>query len=106
MKDRYLNSVFASLRLCVTLLLSSPAVAAPPAKFFETHCTSCHDADSKAGGLDLTALKFNPTDPDNFARWVKVHDRVAAGEMPPKKKPRPSRPSARRPPTGGPDCGG
>jgi hypothetical protein len=63
--------------------------AAPPAKFFETHCVSCHDADTKSGGLDLTTLKFNPADPDNFARWVKVHDRIAAGEMPPKKKPRP-----------------
>ncbi|MCB1089349.1 MAG: DUF1587 domain-containing protein, partial [Verrucomicrobiae bacterium] len=27
--------------------------------------------------------------PDLFARWVKVHDRIASGEMPPKKKPRP-----------------
>jgi hypothetical protein len=63
--------------------------AAPPAKFFEVHCVSCHDADTKSGGLDLTALKFDPADPDNFARWVKVHDRVAAGEMPPKKKSRP-----------------
>ena len=44
---------------------------------------------SKAG-LDLTALKFEPADAENFARWVKIHDRIAAGEMPPKKKPRPS----------------
>jgi hypothetical protein len=73
------------------LLLTSTGIGrgAPPTKFFETHCVSCHDADTKAGGLDLGALKFDPADPENFARWIKVHDRVAVGEMPPKKKPRP-----------------
>jgi hypothetical protein len=71
------------------LVLPVAALAAPPARFFEAHCVSCHDADTKSGGLDLSSLKFDPADPDNFARWVKVHDRVAAGEMPPKKKPRP-----------------
>lgn len=64
-------------------------IAAPPTTFFETHCTSCHDADTKKGGLDLTAIKFDPANAENFATWVKVHDRVASGEMPPKNKPRP-----------------
>ena len=41
------------------------------------------------GGLDLTALKPDFADAENFARWVKVHDRIESGEMPPKKKPRP-----------------
>src|SRR5262249_46555712 len=40
--------------------------------------------------LDLTALRFDPAQPDNFARWVKVHDRIAAGEMPPRTRPRPA----------------
>jgi hypothetical protein len=44
---------------------------------------------SRKGGLDLTRLSFEPTNENNFAAWVKVHDRVSAGEMPPKKKPRP-----------------
>ena len=30
------------------------------------------------------ALPFDPTDARNFAEWVKIHDRVSAGEMPPK----------------------
>ncbi len=82
---------FASLRLCVSfLLLSSVASAAPPGKFLDAHCTSCHDKDTKKGGLDLTALTFDPANAENFATWVKVHDRVASGEMPPKNKPRPA----------------
>ncbi len=77
-----------------TFALSSTAFAAPPAGFLADHCVSCHDATGKdkSGGLDLTALKFSPTDPENFALWVKVHDRIASGEMPPKNKPRPPAP--------------
>ena len=81
---------FAPSRLCVgLLLLTAPAVAAPPTAFLRAHCVSCHDADGKAGGLDLTALPFDPANAENAAAWVKVHDRVASGEMPPKRKPRP-----------------
>ncbi len=58
--------------------------------FFEEHCVDCHDAIEKKGGLDLDALKPNFADADNFALWLKVHDRVAAGEMPPKKEERPA----------------
>src|SRR5262245_13248531 len=68
---------------------ASPAVAGTPHKFFDAHCVACHDGQRKSGGLDLTALVFKPADADNFARWVKVHDRIASGEMPPRKKPRP-----------------
>ncbi|HEY1190080.1 MAG TPA: c-type cytochrome domain-containing protein, partial [Gemmata sp.] len=76
------------MHLCVSLLLfcAPVAFAAPPAKFFEAHCNSCHDADTRSGGLDLTVLTFAPADPENFARWVLIHDRIAAGEMPPKNK--------------------
>jgi len=73
----------AALRLCVSLLLiSSPLHAAPPTAFLDAHCASCHDSGTKKGGLDLTAAL-------DAAGWVKVHDRMAAGEMPPKGRPRP-----------------
>jgi hypothetical protein len=57
--------------------------------FFEQHCIECHDADSKKGGLDLTVLPGTFTASADFARAVKIHDRIQSGEMPPKKKPRP-----------------
>jgi hypothetical protein len=46
----------------------------------------CHDLETKKGGLDLTALDFDPGNPTNFLRWVLIHDRVSRGEMPPPKK--------------------
>src|SRR5437879_401737 len=58
-------------------------------QFVEQYCVECHDADAKKGGLDLTALQFDPANSTNFSRWVLVHDRVSNGEMPPKKKARP-----------------
>lgn len=65
--------------------------AAPDLRpFIEKHCTECHDAETKKGDLDLTALKFELTSPLSFSKWVLVHDRVASGEMPPKKKARPA----------------
>ena len=85
---RHLCLVSIAALSLLTSLLSAAAVEMPRA-FFEKHCTDCHDAAEKKGGLDLTALKTNFADADNFARWVKVYDRVAAGEMPPKKKERP-----------------
>jgi hypothetical protein len=49
----------------------------------EQHCYDCHDAETKKGGLDLTALTF---DAQHLDLLVKVHDAVERGEMPPKKK--------------------
>ncbi len=57
--------------------------------FFTDNCEDCHNPDQKSGRLDLTTLLYHPDDSANFALWVKIHDRVQAGEMPPKKKARP-----------------
>ena len=57
----------------------------PPAaqSFLRQNCLACHSKTSVSGGLDLTTA-FRPEDTNNFNLWVKVHDRVLAGEMPPK----------------------
>ena len=57
--------------------------------FVGEHCASCHDGANKKGRLDLTTLAFKSNDPANLAMWIKVHDRVKAGEMPPKGEARP-----------------
>jgi mono/diheme cytochrome c family protein len=57
--------------------------------FIDRHCSTCHNDVDREGGLDLTSLKYAPEDPENFLTWIKVHDRVQAGEMPPKEKRRP-----------------
>jgi hypothetical protein len=73
------------------LLVLAPIACAAmtPGAWIEEYCADCHDADSKKGGLDLTALPWELDNRTHFDEWVKVVDLVAKGEMPPKKKARP-----------------
>ncbi|MBS0201880.1 MAG: DUF1592 domain-containing protein [Planctomycetes bacterium] len=80
---------FRFLTIVSVLLCATIGRAQTPIEFFQAHCYECHDKDSKQGDLDFTSLKLNGADPESFARWVKIHDRIEAGEMPPKSKPRP-----------------
>src|SRR5262245_50247098 len=57
--------------------------------FFTQHCSDCHDAAAKEGGLDLAALSRDLSDTETLRRWVRVYDRIADGEMPPKSAPQP-----------------
>ncbi len=81
------SSCFLALCLLVPLshCLIVPASAAP-APFLEQHCYDCHDSETKKGGLDLTSLGTDYQKTDLMAKWVRIHDRVNAGEMPPPKK--------------------
>src|SRR6476661_8557338 len=90
------NGCYRSVSLC---LLSGGAAAAAfclsPAAcraqsadaeilgFTKKHCVSCHNAVDREGGLDLTKVEYAPGDSENFDIWVKIHDRVQSGEMPP-----------------------
>lgn len=83
-----LRAVIAATLLCgVSLAGEGPTRIS--ANFFDQYCGECHYED-KSGGLDLGELTYDPDDRDNFATWVRVLDRVSAGEMPPKKKERPA----------------
>ena len=57
--------------------------------FLEKHCYECHDDDVSKGDLDIYNLDFKPKDPQNFAIWERIFERVEDNEMPPKKKKRP-----------------
>ena len=79
-------------RLLLALLPAVGAAAALPpsaAAFVERHCAGCHDDVERKGGLDLGALRLDPANPADLARWARIHDRAATGEMPPENKPRP-----------------
>lgn len=59
------------------------------AEFLQANCVACHNRETKKGNLDLTALKPDYEDARVFATWVRVHDRVRDGEMPPQGMPQP-----------------
>lgn len=52
-------------------------------KFFQQHCTDCHGEFTQEAGLRLDNLAWDVSDAKVLRTWVNVHDRVAAGEMPP-----------------------
>src|SRR5947209_5121501 len=76
----------------ILALLAAPRASA--AEPFETalrplvaaHCVDCHGHDVQKAGLRLDTLSADLRDPAAAAAWVKVHDKMAAGEMPPKKR--------------------
>lgn len=81
-------------RMLAALMLASilaHAQTAPPQ--IEQRCIECHDKDTTKGGLDLTSLTFDLTDPATRDRWIRIYDRVEKGEMPPESEdlPQPER---------------
>lgn len=65
-------------------------VEGPAGAFFEHSCYDCHDAETKKGGLNLEKTDPKMAGLEQVDVWIKIYDRVAKGEMPPKKKPRPT----------------
>ena len=95
-----------NMKLSVTVIallalggvLSSPVNAQVPgeiAAIVKSHCVDCHGGDKPDAGLNLTQLKFDLADPRAFGTWVRIHDKIAAGEMPPPDAEQPT-PDARR----------
>src|SRR5688572_9349695 len=59
------------------------------AKFLAIHCIRCHGAKLADGKLRLDTLPLALDDPENFARWRTIVDRIRSCEMPPEGEPRP-----------------
>lgn len=63
----------------------APSTQVPSAvkEFIDNHCAACHHPSNPPAGIDLTTLSFNLDDVETFNRWVRVHDAVRDGKMPP-----------------------
>jgi mono/diheme cytochrome c family protein len=57
--------------------------------FLDKHCIDCHGTDSAKAGLRLDSLAPAFADADRERLWIKVLERLEAGDMPPRKRPRP-----------------
>ena len=68
-----------------------PATASPvPETFLASHCLGCHSGPEDEGGLDLMLLPRDLSTDAARERWLRIHDRVAKGEMPPEDELRPT----------------
>jgi mono/diheme cytochrome c family protein len=77
---------FAVLLVGAGVAETAAAAGATPQKSFKTYCVDCHDDATATAGLSLESLA---ADYDNPA-WVRIHDRIKSGEMPPADAPQPS----------------
>ncbi|HIE99826.1 MAG TPA: DUF1592 domain-containing protein [Fuerstia sp.] len=50
---------------------------------FKAACFDCHNEETSEGGLNLDSLSFELSDRNIRKRWVRIHDRIVQGEMPP-----------------------
>ena len=64
-------------------------LSAGVSSFLKSHCAACHAGGTAEGGFDLDQLDADLADAETMRRWVRIHDRVQAGEMPPADQPRP-----------------
>ncbi|WP_461506004.1 DUF1592 domain-containing protein [Rhodopirellula baltica] len=51
--------------------------------FLQNHCSDCHADGASEGGLNLDTLPRTIGGAADLAVWVRIHDRVQTGEMPP-----------------------
>lgn len=50
-------------------------------------CAACHTGKSAQSGLDFASLSFDLNNRTIRDRWIRIHDRIEKGEMPPKAAP-------------------
>lgn len=62
----------------------------PGSGFFQAYCHDCHAKGASEGGLDLGKLDRDLAQPQTLAMWIRIHDRVKDGEMPPPDAKQPS----------------
>lgn len=74
-----MRRIFIVYPLMVTSALALEPKVRP---LLDAHCIECHGEDVQKGKLRLDGQV-------SLSTWVKVHDRIAAGEMPPKKSEQP-----------------
>ncbi|MFA6544870.1 MAG: DUF1592 domain-containing protein [Limisphaerales bacterium] len=78
------------------VVVISPASAAAPdfkrtvVPFMKKHCYECHDDKTTKGDLNLTKFKDDVNILREHKHWKSVLSQVNTGEMPPKKKARPT----------------
>jgi hypothetical protein len=66
---------------CVLALTAQ--VPAELKRLINTRCAGCHSGPSAKAGLDFTTLSFDLANRGIRDRWIRIHDRVEKGEMPP-----------------------
>lgn len=58
--------------------------------WIKKQCVNCHNEDEPNGELILSNIDLNFSTEETVQRWIRIHDRVRSGEMPPPEAAQPS----------------
>ncbi len=72
------------------LMAIGAAAAADWDNTLVNYCFECHDDATEKAGFSLESLEADFLGRSNHEAWVRVHDRLAKGEMPPRDEPQPN----------------
>jgi hypothetical protein len=75
--------LFAACVAFIPPVVSARELPPEASLLIKQSCFECHNKETSEGGLDLTALSFELDDRAVRERWVRIHDRIENGEMPP-----------------------
>jgi len=78
------------LAILSAVLFSCAATAADRPGFLSSYCIDCHGADGAKAGFRADQLPASLAEPESLAAWVRVYDKIAKGEMPPRKSEQPT----------------
>ncbi len=84
----FVRPIGTACAVCLLLLpctsrSAGAEIPEPLGKLIRQTCLDCHGGESAEGGLDLASLAFTLDDRELRDRWILIHDRIHAGEMPP-----------------------
>lgn len=78
-----MKGLFGSMLVLFPFVASAGELPNTASSLLRQACFGCHDKATSEGGLDLTALSFDLNNREVRERWVRIHDRIEKGEMPP-----------------------
>src|SRR5262245_58068979 len=81
--DRHKMTRAAVMAIAALFQVLGVLSASDAKAFIEKNCTTCHRSPNAPAGLDLSSLTFDLNNADTFGRWVRIHDAVRDGAMPP-----------------------
>jgi hypothetical protein len=94
-----IGATFAAKSIVLAASAPAPTPAAPLdahlRPFFDQHCVKCHSGEKPKGDWRIDELTMDFADKGSRDRWQSVLEKLEAGEMPPKSKPRPPEPEVR-----------
>lgn len=89
------RSLVPSLLLLLALETLGAASGDPHRDFLDAYCVKCHSGEKPKGDWRVEDLGADFADKSSRERWQSVLEKLEAGEMPPKSKPRPPEKEAR-----------